>query len=162
MYNKNQLFMSKMSSVVGTLTLIACDQGLLAVLWQDEKLMDEKMCIEQDEHPILLAAKQQLQQYFLGQRQVFDIPLIMHGTAFQLQVWQALQQIPFGQTRSYQQIAQQIGRPKAMRAVGLANKNNSLSIIVPCHRVIGKSGKLVGFAGGLNTKQILLDLEHTI
>ena len=162
MYNKNQLFMSKMSSVVGMLTLIACDQGLLAVLWQDEKLMDEEMCIEQDEHPILLAAKQQLQQYFLGQRQVFDVPLIMHGTAFQLQVWQALQQIPFGQTRSYQQIAQQIGRPKAMRAVGLANKNNPLSIIVPCHRVIGKSGKLVGFAGGLNTKQILLDLEHTI
>ncbi len=102
---------------------------------------------------------EQLQAYFCGELRQFTLPLDMHGTQFQREVWQALQQIPFGQTRSYADIAESIGRPKAVRAVGAANGANPVPVVVPCHRVIGKSGKLVGFAGGLELKSRLLELE---
>ena len=99
-------------------------------------------------------------EYFEGQRQVFDLPLDFEGTEFQQKVWQALLTIPFGETRSYKQIAEQIGNVKAVRAVGAANGKNPISIITPCHRVVGANGKLVGFAGGLENKDVLLQLEQ--
>lgn len=104
----------------------------------------------------------QLEQYFDGARREFDLDLLPAGTPFQLAAWQALQAIPFGQTRTYQQQAAAIGRPKAMRAVGAANGRNPLPIVVPCHRVIGKDGSLVGFGGGLSCKQWLLAHEASI
>lgn len=100
-----------------------------------------------------------MNEYFAGQRQVFDLPLDFEGTEFQQKVWQALLTIPFGETRSYKQIAEQIGNVKAVRAVGAANGKNPISIIAPCHRVVGANGKLVGFAGGLENKDILLKIE---
>jgi len=103
----------------------------------------------------------QLQAYFAGDSQFFDVPLEIGGTDFQRRVWNALRTIPYGQTRSYSQIAAQIGAPRAVRAVGAANGRNPIPIIVPCHRVIGASGSLVGFGGGLAWKRLLLDLEAT-
>lgn len=101
----------------------------------------------------------QLDEYFAGTRQTFDIPLRLHGTPFQQQVWAALREIPYGETRSYKDIALAVGRPKACRAVGMANNRNPIFIIVPCHRVIGADGSLVGYGGGLDMKRALLDLE---
>ncbi|MCI5107739.1 MAG: methylated-DNA--[protein]-cysteine S-methyltransferase [Pseudomonadales bacterium] len=103
--------------------------------------------------------RQQLEQYFAGQRQQFDLPLAPAGTEFQQRVWSALQEIPFGETWSYGELARHIGKPKASRAVGAANGLNPIPVIIPCHRVIGASGKLTGFGGGLETKRYLLDLE---
>ena len=101
----------------------------------------------------------QLAEYFAGERRDFDLPLALNGTAFQVSVLEALQTIPYGETTSYGAIAKQIGRPKAVRAVGAANGRNPIPIVVPCHRVIGKSGDLTGFGGGLDTKEALLRLE---
>ena len=101
----------------------------------------------------------QLDEYFNGNRKKFDLPLVLHGTDFQISVWKALQDIPYGKTRSYGEIAARIGSPKASRAVGMANNRNPIVIIVPCHRVLGHNGSLTGFAGGLDLKQGLLDLE---
>ena len=103
--------------------------------------------------------KQQLQEYFRGQRKCFDIELIIEGTPFQQSVWQALQEIPYGETASYADIASRIGNPRAVRAVGAANGSNPIAIVVPCHRVIGSNGNLTGFGGGLDSKQYLLRLE---
>ena len=102
----------------------------------------------------------QIEEYFAGERTSFDIALAPHGTNFQQRVWDALCEIPYGETRSYGEIARQIGQPRAARAVGLANARNPIPIIVPCHRVIGAKGSLTGYAGGLETKGALLDLEH--
>ena len=104
--------------------------------------------------------KVQLDEYFAGTRTRFDLKLAPHGTAFQLAVLRALQEIPYGETRSYQDIARRIGKPKSVRAVGAANGRNPLPIIIPCHRVIGADGSLTGFGGGLPTKRFLLDLER--
>jgi methylated-DNA-[protein]-cysteine S-methyltransferase len=114
---------------------------------------------EAPDNPILVRAVQQLQEYFAGTRNRFDLELDFAGTDFQKKVWQALLTIPFGETRSYSQIAEQIGNPSAVRAVGAANGKNPISIVAPCHRVIGASGKLTGFAGGLEAKERLLTLE---
>lgn len=102
---------------------------------------------------------QQLSEYFCGKRKIFDIPLKLEGTEFQLKVWQALQKIPYGATRTYKELAAAAGNEKACRAAGMCNNKNPIAIIIPCHRVIGSSGKLVGYAGGLKIKQFLLDLE---
>lgn len=146
---------------VGVLTLIASDRGLAAILWQDDSPRRVRLDprVENADHPLLLQAEQQLQEYFAGTRQRFDLPLDFAGTEFQRKVWTALVSIPFGETRSYKQIAEQIGHPSAMRAVGAANGRNPVSIIAPCHRVIGANGKLTGFAGGLDIKAFLLSLE---
>jgi methylated-DNA-[protein]-cysteine S-methyltransferase len=151
-----------MKSPVGELTLVASDRGLAAVLWEDDdpsrvRLADLK---EAAGHPVLVRTQQQLEQYFAGQRRNFTVALDPAGTEFQIRVWNALRTIPFGETRSYGQIAEQIGSHKAVRAVGAANGANPLSIIVPCHRVIGANGKLTGFAGGLEVKARLLALER--
>lgn len=109
---------------------------------------------------IFLRTSHELDEYFSGSRKAFAIPLKTHGTAFQKQVWDALLQIPYGETRSYEEIAIQIGNPKACRAIGMANNRNNIGIIIPCHRVIGKDGSLVGYAGGLDKKIALLELER--
>ncbi len=111
-----------------------------------------------DEQPFAVA-REQLQEYFAGTRKEFDVQLHVSGTEFQLQVLEELQRIPYGETTSYGDIAQRIGRPKAMRAVGAANGRNPIPIIIPCHRVIGSGGQLTGFGGGLDTKEALLRLE---
>lgn len=150
-----------MPSPVGTLTLVASERGLAAILWEK----DDPARVRLDkgrkapDHPVLQKAERQLTEYFAGKRTRFDLALDFHGTDFQKQVWQALLTIPFGQTRSYAQIAAQVKNPKAVRAVGAANGRNPISIIAPCHRVIGSNGKLTGFAGGLKAKAILLELE---
>ena len=114
------------------------------------------------ETPLLKEAVAQLKEYFDGTRREFDLPLALEGTAFQRAVWEALLTIPYGETRSYGQIAQSIGNPKACRAVGMANNRNPIAIIVPCHRVIGANGKLVGYGGGLDIKERLLALEKNM
>jgi methylated-DNA-[protein]-cysteine S-methyltransferase len=151
-----------MESPVGQLKLVASDEGLVAVLWQNDRPSRVRLgeLIEDDQHPILLKAERQLGEYFAGKRKEFEVPLDMRGTSFQKNVWEALLAIPFGETRSYGQLAKQLGNPNATRAVGAANGRNPLSIIVPCHRVIGSTGKLTGFGGGLETKAHLLNLEE--
>ncbi|MDR2314244.1 MAG: methylated-DNA--[protein]-cysteine S-methyltransferase [Spirochaetaceae bacterium] len=109
--------------------------------------------------PVLQRAAAQLAEYFTSRRRVFDLPLVLRGTAFQVSVWKALQSIPPGETRSYEEVAVQIGNPKACRAVGMANNRNPIAIIVPCHRVIGKDGSLTGYGGGLDIKRYLLTME---
>ncbi|SEN30069.1 methylated-DNA-[protein]-cysteine S-methyltransferase [Pseudomonas sp. ok272] len=150
-----------MPSPVGTLTLIAKGHKLCAILWENEKLNRVRIGPMQQapQHPVLMETERQLKQYFAGERDCFELELDFAGTDFQQAVWQALLTIPFGETRSYSQIAQQIGRPTAVRAVGAANGRNPISIVTPCHRVIGASGSLTGFAGGLEAKQFLLGLE---
>lgn len=157
-----QLVYMYMDSPVGALKLVAHDQALVAVMWdnEDHKRVRLAELVEDRQHPMLHKVKQQLEEYFAGQRQQFDLPLDFQGTAFQQQVWHALLSIPYGETRSYKEIAVQLGNEKAVRAVGAANGKNPISIIAPCHRVIGSSGALVGFAGGLDKKQILLSLEQ--
>ena len=157
-----QLVYMYMESPVGALKLVAHDQALVAVMWdnEDHKRVRLAELIENIQHPMLLKVKQQLEQYFAGQRQQFNLPLDVQGTDFQQRVWRALLTIPYGETRSYKDIALQIGNEKAVRAVGAANGRNPISIIAPCHRVIGSGGALVGFAGGLDKKQILLSLEQ--
>jgi methylated-DNA-[protein]-cysteine S-methyltransferase len=156
-----QLFHKQISTPVGCLTLVAHDTALVAVLWEndDPKRVRIASSEEQADHPVLLQTGTQLNEYFEGKRQKFDLPLDFIGTDFQKQVWNALLNIPFGETRTYLEIATQIGNVKAVRAVGAANGKNPISIIAPCHRVIGANGKLIGFAGGLNNKKILLELE---
>lgn len=152
-----------MRSPVGELKLIASDKGLAAVLWEndDPKRVPISETIARDDHPTLLATEKQLKEYFEKKRTTFTLEMDFAGTDFQKKVWQALLTIPFGETRTYGQIAKQIGDVKAVRAVGAANGKNPISIIAPCHRVIGASGKLTGFAGGLENKARLLQMEDS-
>lgn len=152
---------TRMSSPVGQLTLIARASKLCAILWENEKLNRVRLGPLQEirDEPVLLETERQLNEYFAGNREQFELDLDFAGTPFQCKVWQALLTIPFGETRSYSQIATQVGSPKAVRAVGAANGRNPISIVAPCHRVIGASGSLTGFAGGLEAKQLLLALE---
>ena len=154
-------FYSTLSSPVGLLKLIATDAALVAVIWRDHGAGQVPVheAVETRSHCILDEAARQLDQYFAGKRRKFEVALSMHGTEFQRRVWTALQTIPYGETRSYADVARQIGRPEAVRAVGAANGRNPLSIVVPCHRVIGTSGALTGFGGGLEAKARLLALE---
>ncbi len=148
-------------SPVGRLKLVASDTTLVAILWENDRPRRVPLAeqVVQDEHPVLMQTEQQLREYFSGDRQSFSIPLEMRGTPFQNAVWDALLAIPFGETRSYRQLANQLGVPTATRAVGAANGRNPISIVVPCHRVVGSSGRLTGFAGGLDAKAYLLELE---
>lgn len=147
-------------SPVGRLLIAASDEGLRAIEFPENRHpVARDADWREGGHPLIDAAARQLGEYFAGQRHGFDLPLAARGTSFQLQVWQALRAIPYGQTRSYAQLAHAIGKPKASRAVGAANGRNPLPIVVPCHRVIGASGTLTGFGGGLPTKAFLLRLE---
>lgn len=150
-------------SPIGDITLIADQKHLLAVLWK--KVDAPKIKIPLGEkianHPVLLETEKQLNEYFNGKRKKFTLPIKFSiGTNFQKNVWKALIAIPYGQTISYSEMAKKIGSPKACRAVGAASSKNPISIIAPCHRVIGKNGSLTGFAGGLKCKDFLLRLEQ--
>lgn len=155
------LFFNQAETPVGKLKLVASESALVAVLWEREPpgrvILDNVIAAAQ--HPILSAAERQLAEYFSRRRTAFELPLDPRGSRFQQRVWLALRRIPFGATRTYSQLAEEIGMPGAARAVGAANGRNPLSIIVPCHRVIGADGSLTGFAGGLETKAKLLQLE---
>ena len=150
-----------MKSPVGELKLVASDRGIAAILWENDPPTRVKLgALQEDQtHPVLLETQRQLEKYFAGTLDKFSLELDFKGTEFQKKVWGALLTIPFGETRSYGEIANQIGNPKAVRAVGAANGKNPLSIVAPCHRVIGANGKLTGFAGGLEAKACLLALE---
>jgi methylated-DNA-[protein]-cysteine S-methyltransferase len=148
---------------VGKLMLAGCsDHGLRHIAFQCGKgAMAPKPEWEQSAVPFR-AVERQLREYFQGKRTAFDLVLHPKGTPFQLAVWKALLEIPYGETRTYGDVARAIGRPGAVRAVGLANGRNPLPIVVPCHRVIGASGTLVGYGGGLHVKQALLDREREV
>jgi methylated-DNA-[protein]-cysteine S-methyltransferase len=151
----------RMPSPVGTLTLVATDDGLAAILWEADRPRRVRLNLDAEErgHPLLVETERQLEEYFAGRRKKFTLKLDPSGTLFQRKVWSALLTIPFGETRSYAQIARQIGKPTATRAVGAANGRNPISIVAPCHRVVGSTGALTGFAGGLDVKAHLLAFE---
>lgn len=149
---------------VGPLTALVSSRGLHRIVWGNEQQTEE--CLQalqifkkNEQHPIFLQTAKALQEYFAGERSTFDLPLVLHGTDFQMKAWQALSNIPYGQTLSYAEQAEKIGNRNKARAVGMANHYNPISIIIPCHRVIGANGQLTGFAGGLELKQYLLTLE---
>ena len=152
----------RIASPVGRLTLVATDKGLAGILWEHDRPRRVRLHLdaEEDGHPVLVEAERQLEEYFAGRRKQFTLMLDPSGTPFQRKVWSALLTIPFGETRSYAQIARQIGEPTAARAVGAANRRNPLSIVAPCHRVVGSTGALTGFAGGLDVKAHLLSFER--
>jgi methylated-DNA-[protein]-cysteine S-methyltransferase len=133
------------------------DGAICHVFFNNGKTPDS---IEKTETPMIKKAAQQLAEYFDGKRKTFNLPLALHGTNFQIEVWKALQNIPYGKTRSYGEVAAITGNPKASRAVGMANNRNPIVIIIPCHRVIGHNGSLTGFGGGLELKRQLLELEQ--
>jgi methylated-DNA-[protein]-cysteine S-methyltransferase len=148
-------------SPLGQLKLIASDKGLAAVLWENDDPRRVRLgpLVEDPDNRLLKEAEKQLNAYFKGKLKKFTVPLDFKGTDFQRSVWAALLTIPFGETRSYAEIARQIGKPEASRAVGAANGRNPISIIAPCHRVLGSNGRLTGFAAGLEAKDELLKLE---
>lgn len=154
-------YSKKIDSPVGKLKLIANDRALVSVLWENDSPDRVKISsgLANENHSILKQAESELNKFFSKDLKSFSVPLEPIGTNFQLEVWSALQRIPFGETYTYGELAKMIGRPKAARALGSANGKNPLSIVIPCHRVIGASGKLTGFAGGLSVKSFLLDLE---
>ena len=148
-------------SPFGKLKLVASEKGLAAILWEkdDPRRVRLGPMKPDPDNKLLKETEKQLSAYFNGRLKKFTVPLDFKGTDFQKSVWAALLTIPFGETRSYGEIARQIGRPRASRAVGAANGRNPISIITPCHRLLGASGKLTGFAGGLEAKDHLLKLE---
>lgn len=148
-------------SPLGKMTLQCNQQGLLGAWFETQTTQPDELGIFTQDNPILTRTIIQLEEYFAGSRTEFELPIAAVGTVFQTQVWKALTTIPYGVTWSYQDLANAIGNPKAVRAVGLANGKNPVSVIVPCHRVIGKSGKLTGYAGGVERKAKLLDLEQS-
>jgi methylated-DNA-[protein]-cysteine S-methyltransferase len=152
----------RVHSPVGLLTLVASEHGLAAILWPDDRPGRVRLDIadEVPDHPVIQETERQLAEYFAGRRTEFDLPLDPSGTPVQQKVWSALRSIPFGETRTYAEVATQIGHPGAARAVGAASGRNPLSIVAPCHRVVGTGGELTGFAGGLEVKARLLAFER--
>jgi len=159
------LYTSYLSTPLGTLAIVANDQAITLVEFTSSPNEQDKSSIQEPnnvaENSISIQAKQQLTEYFDGIRTEFDLPLAPKGTIFRQQTWQALLQIPYGETRYYGQQAQLMNNPKAVRAVGAANGANPIAIVIPCHRVIGKNGSLTGYAGGLDRKAWLLSFEQT-
>jgi methylated-DNA-[protein]-cysteine S-methyltransferase len=150
-----------MRSPVGTLKLVAGDRGLAAIVWADEDPARVRLgpATEDRAHPLLCEAERQLTEYFRGERRSFSLKLDFTGTGFQKKVWRELLRIPYGRTQSYSAIARRLGNAGASRAVGAANGRNPIAIVAPCHRLIGTSGALRGYAGGLAAKRRLLELE---
>ena len=156
------LFTTTLKSSVGHLRLYATEGALTGIYLENHKGAPELTASERDDLPVLLAARRQLEEYFAGERTSFELPLDPAGTPFQHAVWAALREIPLGDTWSYASLARHIGREGASRAVGSANARNPLSLVVPCHRVVGSNGTLTGYAGGVPTKQWLLEHERRI
>jgi methylated-DNA-[protein]-cysteine S-methyltransferase len=152
-----------LDSPCGALTFVASDTGLRAVLWPNERpgrVVFAEPLVENPDHPVLVAAMTQMGEYFAGARTTFEIPLDLRGTPFQVKAWRSLAGIPYGTTSTYAEQAARLGDAKKARAVGAANGRNPVSIVLPCHRVVGADGSLTGFAGGLDTKRYLLALER--
>lgn len=147
---------------IGLLKLISSQKGLSGVLWEndDPKRVRLQPQVLDEDNLILNETEKQLREFFEGKRMVFNLPLDFKGTVFQKAVWHELLKVPFGEVKTYSEIAKAIGNPKAVRAVGAANGKNPISIICPCHRIVGATGTLTGFAGGLKIKARLLQLEH--
>lgn len=145
-------------SVIGRIGIISNETEVLQILFEGEKPQGKESFVE-TETPVMAECHRQLQEYFAGERKTFSVPLGTSGTEFQEKVWTELQNIPYGETRSYKDVAVQVGNPKGSRAVGMANNRNRIPIIIPCHRVVGANGKLVGYAGGLDVKTQLLEIE---
>ena len=153
-------YYTHVSSPIGSLMLTANDRALTGLFFSTgNKRRKEPDDTWQNSEPHFTQARQELLEYFEGQRDLFEVPLEPLGTPFQMRVFAVLQRIPFGEVRSYKEIAQAIGSPKAVRSVGTANGNNPLAIFIPCHRVVGSNGALTGFGGGLDAKRYLLNLE---
>lgn len=153
---------TEIASPIGKLMLLAGERGLTGI-WMEKHPSDPRPnagWLRDDGNPFLVAASAQLAEYFAGKRQDFDLEIEPEGTPFQLRAWQVLRKIPYGETISYGEQARRIGIPGASRAVGLANNRNPLPIVIPCHRVVGTKGALVGFGGGLDRKRFLLNLEQ--
>ena len=148
---------SYVDSPLGPLLLTGDGEGLTGLYTDQHGRKPTELGERVDEE--FAEARTQLEEYFAGKRDDFDLPLAAPGTAFQRAVWQALRQIPYGRTMTYREVAEQVGNPKAVRAVGSANSRNPISIVVPCHRVVGSDGKLIGYAGGFSAKKWLLDHE---
>ena len=163
MDTNNTLLTTALESPLGRLRAFATDQGLRALLLPKNDVesyrLDPKP-VERPDHPTFARLARQLDEYFAGSRRPFDLPLDLVGTEFQRLAWNALQTIPYGATRSYSQQAIAIDRPKAVRAIGAANGRNPMSIVVPCHRVVGTDGSLTGYAGGIDVKRFLLAHEQ--
>lgn len=138
---------------IGTLWILQKDDAITNIALRKPENFKE------EETPLTKQAAEQLNEYFRGERKDFELPLGVHGTDFQKKAWSALLEIPYGETRSYKQQAEMLGNPKASRAVGMGNNRNPLMIVIPCHRVVGANGSLTGYAGGLDVKRFLLDLE---
>lgn len=156
MNKEKEIQVDYFKSAIGLLRIGVSKDALVSLVFVNEKSenAEETACSK--------LVKKQLKEYFKGKRQTFDVPISVHGTPFQESVWAELQKIPFGETRSYQQIAEAVGSPRAVRAVGNANNRNPICIIIPCHRVIGKNNQLVGYAGGIVRKQALLEYERDV
>lgn len=144
---------------IGKIYIVENGTAITHLYFNEYPLLDN---FKKNETELIKKAYNQLKEYFLGKRKEFDLPLLPEGTDFQQRVWKALREIPFGETKSYGEIAKNIGNPKAARAVGMANNKNPISIFIPCHRVIGSNGKLVGYGGGLKIKEYLLKIEKKI
>jgi methylated-DNA-[protein]-cysteine S-methyltransferase len=151
--------LARLDTPVGTLTLVAGALGLRAVLFADEAPPAGAV---DGAHPLLVTAERQLREYFAGERRAFELPLDLVGTPFQRRCWLALPSIPYGTTVSYGEQARRLGHPSAARAVGAANARNPISIVLPCHRVVGADGKLTGYGGGLDAKRMLLEHETRV
>lgn len=163
-YLSNDAVYDEMDSSVGKLIIVASPKGLQAVLWEadrkDTNYETILSALTQSKSEIILQTQQQLTEYFQGKRKIFDLPMVLHGTDFQIRVWHELLKIPYSKTLSYAEQAEKIGDRNKARAVGTANGLNPISIIIPCHRVIGSKGNLAGFRGGLEKKAYLLELEQ--
>jgi len=173
--SKAMVYHAHLSSPIGTMHVLASDEGLLVVDFIDRRdidfalnqcaarleTTDGRLVRESDNHPHIAAIREQLEEYFSGERTTFDVPLIVQGTPFQRQAWAYLRTIPFAQTRTYGQQARSIGDVRAVRAVGGANGRNFLAIVIPCHRVIAQSGDMQGYGGGIERKRWLLNHEQS-
>ncbi len=149
----------QLETPVGPVTVTASDDAVTGLRFGTELPEDSLLCREEDATPLLRETARQLREYFAGKRRSFTLPLAPQGSEFQKKVWKALQTIPYGETRTYKQIAEQIGHNLAFRAVGMANNRNPIGILIPCHRVIGYDGKMTGYAAGIGIKERLLDGE---
>ena len=167
----NKIYIQYFKTPVGEMILGSYDDKLCMADWRDRKRRESldkrlkkglKAVFVEEESRVLKFAKEELKAYFQGLRKTFDIPLLMVGTEFQKSVWQGLTQVPYGSTASYGKLAQSIGYEKAVRAVASAVGANAISILIPCHRIIGSDGSLTGYAGGLDTKKKLLEIENNM
>ncbi|MDT8066931.1 MAG: methylated-DNA--[protein]-cysteine S-methyltransferase [Terriglobia bacterium] len=159
------LYYSRMESPIGPLVIGVSQEGLALIEWDRGEFPESRlarMAEWQESEERTMAAKRQLREYFAGKRQVFDVKVDLHGTEFQKKCWRALLNIPYGQTRTYAQIAKSVGKPRGFRAVGMANHDNPVPIVVPCHRVLASDGTLGGYGGGLEVKRKLLELEGAL